>query len=115
MLKLKKTLFYLLRTKFLKNRKLQELGKALNSGKVYARFAAYLRHKQKHWDLVRSKHNMAAFLSCSVSGRWEELPILMPLEGQKWHFRPLVSFILSYLLFDGAYVGNVAEMWRKSG
>ena len=33
----------MLRTKFLKNRKLQELGKALNSGKVYARFAAYLR------------------------------------------------------------------------
>ena len=57
---------------------------------------------------------MAAFLSCSVSGRWEELPILMPLEGQKWHFRPLVSFILSYLLFDGAYVGNVAQKWLKN-
>ena len=26
-----------------KSKKLQELGKALNSGKVYARFAAYLR------------------------------------------------------------------------
>ena len=57
---------------------------------------------------------MAAFLN-SLSGRWEELPVLMPLEGQKWHFRHLLSFNnLSYLLFYGAYVGNVGQSGWKT-
>lgn len=56
---------------------------------------------------------MAAFLN-SLSGRWEELPLLMPLEGQKRHFRHLLSFNLSYLLFYGAYVGNVGQSGWKT-
>lgn len=51
---------------------------------------------------------MAAFLN-SLSGRWEELPLLMPLEGQKRHFRHLLSF--NYLIC--CFMVLMWETWGK--
>ena len=54
---------------------------------------------KKHWDLAKSEHNMAAFLSYNASRRWKELPSLVPQQEQKWQLIDLVPSILCYLLF----------------
>ena len=54
---------------------------------------------KKHWDLAKSEHNMAAFLSYNASWRWKELPSLVPQQEQKWQLIDLVPSILCYLLF----------------